>query len=196
MAKPTDKDAARRALRDVAATQDRARALSFYRSAFAPVMVWGFVWLICNTVSFFQPGLANTIWIVGIFLGSIASVASGWVRRDRDRQNQARHDGTGLARHVMIGIGIAVIIVLGLTALGFLDVFSSSQQANAMISVMVAISYGVAGLQHGLRLTLLGLVVGAAAVGGYIWLREWYELWMGIVGGGSLILGAIWLWRS
>ena len=45
-------------------------------------------------------------------------------------------------------------------------------------------------------MTVLGVAVGAATVAGWLWMRDWFELWMGFVGGGALILGGVWLWRT
>jgi hypothetical protein len=45
----------------------------------------------------------------------------------------------------------------------------------------------------GLRLFTIGAVTAAAIVFGYLVLQEHYFLWMGLVAGGGLIAGGLWL---
>lgn len=48
------------------------------------------------------------------------------------------------------------------------------------------------GLWAGLRYVITGVVVLAAALGGYFFLQAHLLLWMAFVGGGSMILAGLW----
>jgi hypothetical protein len=49
------------------------------------------------------------------------------------------------------------------------------------------------GIWAGRRLFAIGLVTAAGIMAGFIWIDEYYLLWMGLFGGGSLIAGGLWL---
>ena len=49
------------------------------------------------------------------------------------------------------------------------------------------------GLWLGLRYVIAGVVCAALLIGGYIFLRENYSLWMGAVAGGTMILCGVWM---
>jgi hypothetical protein len=66
-------------------------------------------------------------------------------------------------------------------------------QSNAFISMFWALAYMAAGAWLGLRLFFTGVATAVAVLLGVLVLREHYFLWMAFAGGGSLILGGLWL---
>jgi DNA-binding MarR family transcriptional regulator len=70
-------------------------------------------------------------------------------------------------------------------------------QAGAVFPLLVALWYALLGIwRRGMRMALLGLVLGLLTVAGYFWLAQYFLLWMAVVGGGALILGGFWLRRG
>jgi hypothetical protein len=68
-------------------------------------------------------------------------------------------------------------------------------QINAFISLFWTFAYMVAGIWIGWRLAAIGLVASAAILFAYVALEQHYFLVAGLAGGGSLILGGLWLRR-
>lgn len=189
---PTDDAAeAREALREIGSAQDRSRTHFFYQMESMPVMVWGGVWLVCNLVAYFRPELSNPVWMLGIAVGSIASMYTGW-KFSRNRKPLPPSTG----KVILSGIALAVVIIVGISALGIVGGFSGPNQVNALISVLIGISFAALGLHQGLRMTITGVAVIAAVLTGWLFLGDRYELWMGIVGGGTLIAGGYWMSRG
>lgn len=186
----TTKAEAQRALRDIETAQGRTGAYSFYSVAGPIVAVWGVVWLVANLTSYFAPQWSAPIWFVGIAVGTIASVADGM------RAQRKGGKAVSPVKAALSGLAIALAFAAGLTALAYIGGFSSSLQLNAAIAIIVAVAYVVLGVKQGARMIALGLIVGAATVGGWMWLRPSFELWMGLIGGGALILGGLWLRRT
>jgi hypothetical protein len=86
------------------------------------------------------------------------------------------------------GVSMAFIISVILIAQP-----ETSDQGNAMISIFFPFMYMAAGIWAGWRLFAIGLVTAAAILVGYFWVTDYFDLWMGVFGGGSLIAGGIWL---
>jgi len=186
-------NAARDALREIEQTRDRSRAFSFYQANAPIVMIWGVVWLVCNIAGYVDDGWGNTAWNIGIPVGVIASIYFGMRHRDRRPTLTGRQTPTW--RMIALGIGFAFVLVAGISGIAMIGGLNQLQ-LNAVISLMVAIAYVTAGLQSGWRMSALGIVVGAAAIIGWVALRDIYELWMGLFGGGALLLGGYWMSRS
>jgi hypothetical protein len=55
--------------------------------------------------------------------------------------------------------------------------------------------YVIAGFWLGRFFTVCGVLVTALTIAGYLWLGEWFSLWMAAINGGGLIGGALWLRR-
>ncbi len=64
---------------------------------------------------------------------------------------------------------------------------------GAFIPLLVALVYTIFGIWRGTRFLVVGIAVAALTLGGWLYLREVFMLWMAFVGGGSLILVGLWL---
>jgi hypothetical protein len=69
----------------------------------------------------------------------------------------------------------------------------TSRQTNAMISIFFPFLYMCGGIWIGWRLFAIGLFTAAMILIGYFYIGGWYDLWMGVFAGGSLIAGGLWL---
>ena len=65
---------------------------------------------------------------------------------------------------------------------------------GAFSAAVVASAFG--GLWLGLRLVVAGTVLGLLTLGGYFLLRDYFLLWMAVVGSGALLLAGVWLRRA
>ena len=61
---------------------------------------------------------------------------------------------------------------------------------------MVALAYVLLGLWSGSRIAWLGVAVAASTVLGFTVMAGYGMLWMGVIGGGSLLGTGLWLRRA
>jgi hypothetical protein len=177
---PADASAA---LSDVAAAEARSRAFRGYQSASPHLIIWGAAWAFAYAVSDLAPHWTNPTW-----LGVVALATGGDILAARaDRQRRARDTG---------GAGFA-----GLFGIFFVFIASTmaimqpkgTGQVGAFIPLVVAASYAVIGLMDRPRMLVLGGTLAALTLFGFFALPAHFLLWMAVVGGGSLILGGLWL---
>lgn len=135
------------------------------------------------------PAYGGYVWAIGIVAGVATSIAAGMQER---KESAAEGPSRPVARYVLTGLVIAATIS---GVFGILGV-SDATDANAAISLIVAAAYCLFGVWTGSRFLLVGLVLAAAVVGGWVWMKEQFELWIGLVGGGALILTGFWLGRA
>jgi hypothetical protein len=180
------------ALDAIGSANRRVRELKGYREAWPFFIVWGLVYLVANAATHFWPQQGGRVWLVSIILGTAASALvaiTNAVRDDRansytvaDRQAIGRR--WSMLGSAVIGFFVAMFIVLWPL---------EPRQQNAFISLFWSLAYMAAGAWVGTRLFVTGLVTAVAIVFGYVYLTEHYFLWMALVGGGSLLLGGLWM---
>ncbi len=185
-------DEAARALEEIGQAGQRMSRLTGYADAAPAFMLWGAVWLVANLVSQYRPGWSGLAWLAGIAVG-VGGTLVFTLRRTRRKQATAPRPG-GDARSV--GLRFAL---LGLAIFGFFaSVFTvlgplQARQADAFISLVFAFAYVMVGVWAGWRVMAIGVVTVAAILFGYLELTRHFFLWMGLVGGGALIAGGLWL---
>lgn len=184
------REEAAKALEEVSRASDRILTLKGYNHGAPHFIIWGLVWLVANTVTQFWPGQANWAWGPGIVIGMIASAVTGIL------QSRGIKPGAPTSFDAKTGQRIGLTSLIGLTfitCLIFISQPGTSRETNAMISIFFPFIYMGAGIWAGWRLFAIGLVTAAGIMAGFVWIDEYYALWMGLFGGGSLIAGGLWL---
>jgi hypothetical protein len=179
---PLSSNEAAETLRDIDKTERRSANAYGYKSASPHLILWGFIWLVGYGAGYVKPGWAN-VWIPLVVLGSLASFWIGW------RMKPANATRTDWRYGATFGAILAFVSA-------FLSVMPphTGNQAAAFFPLLVALFYGLIGIwSRGTRMLLLGAAVLALTVFGYFVLPVQFALWMALVGGGSLILGGLWL---
>lgn len=172
-------DDAASALEAIERTRQRAFELRGYAHAGEIVIGWGLVWLICNTLTYARPEL-SAVWPVGVTAGTLFSI---WRGRKSGKGNwQATASAFTLVGLVGLIIAIAQI--------------DSAAQGNAMVSTFVAAAYVMQSIWSGQRFAWIGLAIALFVILGWFVDRAHLELWLGLGGGGALILSGIWLRRA
>jgi hypothetical protein len=69
------------------------------------------------------------------------------------------------------------------------------RQVSTFIALTVALAYTVVGLWAGPRWIVAGVAVGALSLIGHFHIPAHFNAWMGLVGGGVLVLSGVWLRR-
>lgn len=155
---------------------------TYYAGVGSMVLAWGIVWLVCNLTTFAVPEWRDRVWLIGITAGVIASAYFSF--RSRNTLKPEAPTWTGPVTLVVLAAAAIALAVLAVRADGLGPV-----EGNAIVALLVALAYLLFGLRYGAWMAVLGLVLAAATVTGWVGLRPYFELWMGIVGGGALILG-------
>lgn len=182
------------ALADVEQAGHRVQRLRGYREASPYLILWGVVWVLANLGTWLWPVLGGRIWTIGSLAGS-AGTALLVMMQSRRMCSSGELSAAQRARRrrtaMMVGSALLAFFPATMLVLSPLN----GHQANTFISLFWAFAYMVGGAWLGTRLYLTGLATAAAVVVGYLWFADYYYLWMAIAGGGSLLLGGLWLRR-
>lgn len=185
------RDEAAQALADIDRASERISNLKGYHHGAPFFIVWGFVWLIANSVSQFWPEHQKFVWPGSVAAGFVISLILGIAQSRRakpgtpqstkDRQIGAR---MGMTAGVMMAFIVAILLIAQP---------SNADEGNAMVSIFFPFMYMAAGIWAGWRLFAIGFVTAAAIIIGFFWVKDYFDIWMGVFGGGSLIAGGLWL---
>ena len=168
------------ALRDIAAAEARSTVFRGYQSMSPHLIIWGAAYAVGYTVSDLSPGWGGASWM------AVTAVA---VTGDILAARADRKPGTsGAAIGALFGI-IAIFVVATIAIMQPHD----PRQVGAFIPLVVAGAYAVIGLMGAPRMMVLGGGLAALTLVGFFGLPAHFLLWMAAVGGGSLVLGGIWL---
>ena len=190
------REEASHSLKEIGETHQRSTTLQNYRH-FAPHMfIWGVIWLIANSLCDFFPDRAGQIWPVLSVLGVIVSLSS----RTRGRALPAGADRPVARGYPLIAgwrWALGSLVLFGFFTAAFAVMPPrSGLQATAFISLFFMFAYMIFGALAGLRVFFVGLVATGAILYGYFSLAQHQFLWLGVCGGGALIVGALWIRKA
>ena len=72
---------------------------------------------------------------------------------------------------------------------------TSGREVHSVFGLVFGFIYWSSGIWTGWRMAALGVALVALTLVGFYAVRGWYSLYMGVVSGGALILGGLWLRR-
>jgi hypothetical protein len=171
---------AARALGEVDLASRRAAAFGTSVSFGAGLILWGLIWLVCNCVGQVFPAWAGQVWLPGVAVGA---VGNWWLYRKRVKPMGARGWVSGVAVYAFIAAAFAILKL------------HDPAQVNAFISLIVALTYVLYGLWRAGRIAWIGVGLAALTLIGWYAVQPYFYLWMGVAGGGSMILAGLWLRR-
>lgn len=188
------RDDAARALQDIGETRDRVRSWQAYTSAAPFFMIWGAVWVLANSAMDLLPPTRRWAWPVTTAIGVLLSVFIGWQQSRRHSSNpETRRFGRQMGRR----FGFTFLAVFGyFVAAAAILAPLSGREVNAFISLFWALAYTLAGVWLGWRMAAVGVVLAALILFGYFTLQTHYSLWMGVIVGGALFSGGLWLRKA
>jgi len=179
---PVSQQEALAALRDIAQVEDRATQARSYGQASPHFVIWGLVTLVCyGLADLLPPAEVNWVWMVGSLLGIAGSAYVG---------GQA-----GKSTDAWRSLGVFVALVGFVVATGLILPPTGPNAGSAFVSLVVAVGYVLMGIWRGIRILLTGLALAALTLGGYFTIAQHFQLYMGVVTGGALILAGLWLRR-
>jgi hypothetical protein len=180
------KDEAAQALGEIEAARGRVSEFKAYRYASPFLIIWGLVWIGADAAIQFEPGWGGWPWLVGVAVGLLACVPA-WLRMPRPapvpgrRAPGWRNFGAWL---VVTGFVVSIFLVVPVT---------SGREVHSIFGLVFGFLYLGAGLWLGWRLVALGAGLVALTLIGFYAVGAWYALYMGLVAGGALLLGGLWL---
>jgi hypothetical protein len=179
------RDAATQALGEIDAAAGRAAEFKTYARMAPFLMIWGLVWMVCDLLTQFAPqwGLA---WPIGVGAGTVASIVMGFsLPRDgftpAERAKGWRHMASWF---LVIAFVIALFQVVPLT---------NVRETHSVFGLVFGFIYVGMGLWTGWRMAALGAALIVLTFVGFFAIGHWYWLYMGLVSGGALLLGGLWL---
>jgi len=177
-------------LRDIAQAQHRLDIFSGYRHAAPHLWLWGLIWIAGYGVTDLMPQLAGWVWLVLDVGGMAAGIAIG--RHQMSAQARAA-GGADRNLNSMRMIGIALVIVAFIFATFDMLRPQTLAQFGAFPVLLMGLLYSLAGLWAGARWLALGLVLIVLSMVGYHFVAQHYMLWLGVTGGGTLVVSGLWM---
>ncbi len=171
-------------LDDIATVERRMREALFYGGSSDILIIWGIICALGHVITQFNPRSANLAWLLLDAIGVVGLVVIS-VRRARQRRREWNWRFTA---------GIVVTVVFGLLWQWLLG-NTQWREISVFWATLIMFTYILAGLWVGSFFIICGIVVTALTLAGYFWVGPWFELWMAVVFGGSLVLGGLWLRR-
>lgn len=184
------RDEAAQALADINRASDKIVELKGYNHGAPYFMIWGLVWLFANIVTQFWPDQANWAWGPGVVIGMIASTVTGLIQSKTIKTTASTAATAKIGRRIAM---TSVTMFVFIFCIIYIARPETSREINALISIFFPFLYMGAGIWAGWRLFAIGAVTAAGIMAGYIWIDEYYALWMGLFGGGALIASGLWL---
>ena len=181
-------DEARDALELIQETTRQMRRIVAQGGAPYYLILWGAIWTMGFGTSYFLgPGskTAGIVWVALSTIGILASFGIGWKLGQRVRSPQGQR----------IGLLWLFWLFYGILIVTFAKPLSADQM-SLLICLLVMMAYVTTGLFYRSRFLIgLGLAITALVVGGYLLVPGFFDLWMAILGGGSLMAAGVYILR-
>jgi hypothetical protein len=174
---PSDAETALAAIRESEAHMRKTLNAS---SGAYQLIAWGMIMMIGYTMNQFAEhiplALVVGIWVTLSVLGNILSIALGI------RMARKFHSPDG----ARIGAMLPIFILFGIAAAFFIHP-DGPREINLLIYLLVMLWLAMMGLWVKLSLLWISLAFSILMLFGYAVLPDYFFLWLGIVGGGSMI---------
>ncbi len=184
-----DKSAAAHALAEIDESGRRASSLYSYGRAAPYVILAGVMWLVADLLMEFSPFSKTWIWPVVSILGTAGFVLLA-IRQTRPANAAATPAKKGLFWRI-VGVWLATFVFMSSTfsIFGLAD----GRQEHSFIGVFFGCTYIAVGVFMGWRMVAVGIALTALSLFGFFEVHQYYLAYMGLVGGGALIVSGLWL---
>ncbi len=185
------REEAAQALKDIDRANDRIVKLKGYHHGAPFFIVWGIVWLVANSVSQFWPEYQKWVWPGSVAVGFLVSLVLGVMQSRRATPGtRASEQERRIGARIGMTSGVLMVFIVSVLLIAQPQ---TADAGNAMVSIFFPFMYMAAGIWAGWRLFVIGFITAAAILVGYFWMKDYFDIWMGVFGGGSLIAGGLWL---
>ncbi len=180
---------AREALEAVRTTARQVQRTLANGGAAYYLFVWGTVWLLGFGSTYFLGAtspLSGIIWLVLDVLGVAASFLIGWRMSQRVRSR--------------VGVRVGLFWLAWLVYAALIVQFAqptTGNQLSLLLSLFAMMGYVTSGLLFDSRfLVVVGLIVTVFIIAGYLFAPAIFNLWMAMLGGGSLLAAGAYIQRA
>jgi len=192
----SDEPSAAEALAGMQRAEQRSGELYAYVVAAPYLFVVGLTWLAADLLYALAPAAREWAWPGAASLGAVANIAVAIGQsRSRARGAQAAGGDTGQPLDASFWRAMTLWLILAGFVSATLFVFApfSGVQVHSIVGLAFGSACSAAGLWLGKRILATGLGIAALTIIGHAFLRDVYTLYMGVVGGGGIMLAAWWL---
>jgi len=170
------------ALREAATTERRsAEALSYGRSA-PYLILWGLIWIAgYGGMTVLKGPNVGWLWLI---LSAVGMGISIWIGNSYVESRGRAGWRAGLVFVIIAAFTFALFSVMPPT---------SELQVGAYSPLLLSAIYAIVGLWRGTRYILLGVFLAVVTLGAFFYLKDFFFIWMAVVGGGSLLLTGLWM---
>lgn len=184
-----DKTQAAHALAEIDQTGRRSGSLYSYGRAAPYVILAGAMWLVADLLTEFAPFNKSWIWPAISLLGTVGFVLIA-LRQTKPANPAAAAAKKGIFWRIL-GVWLAVFafMVSTFSIFGLAD----GRQEHSFIGVFFGCTYVAVGAFMGWRMVVVGVALTVLSLFGFFEVHDHYLAYMGLVGGGALIISGLWL---
>ena len=191
---PPSRDEARAALAAVDAAQAETRR-NIAKSCAGPALIWwGLIWIVMMGYAQFHSG-PNHLWWVFMSAGFVGQVAIQKIWPPSIKQ-APNWKAAAFWFGIFVYAGLFVVLLEPWSLLNNLSSADSAmmdRKITAYCSIVPMFAYVIIGPWVSRFFVILGLLMTALILVGYYFVPNWFYLWVGVIGGGTLILSGIFI---
>jgi hypothetical protein len=183
-----DPAAAREALAEIDRVAERTRKAIAHGPASAMLMLWGLVWAAGFAATELDPARSGMCWLIGDLVGILGSI--GIALRPKSPVSGGKADGR------IAFFWVALFCYAGLWLWMFQP--TDGNHIGAFFATVPMFAYVAMGLWLSRFFVYLGVLVTVLTVVGLTLFPLHFNLWMAVVGGGSLFAAGVYIrssWR-
>ena len=184
-----DKAQAAQALADIDQSQRYSSSLYSYGRAAPYLIIAGAMWLIADLLTQFSPVDKSLIWPVVSLVGTGASIVFAFTQTRPGSSSQPGAKRGLFWKFMVVWLAVFAFMVATFTIYGLDD----GRQQHSFIGVFFGCTYVAVGVFMGWRMVAIGVALAVLSMVGFFEVHDYYLAYMGLVGGGSLILSGLWL---
>ncbi len=164
------------------------------------IILWGGIWMAADIILQYRPEVMGQLW----WVFDIVGIGATWyLATHRNKEVKMRGDWRfGAFWFFLFSFGGLWVYLL--VPWNLLQHASTTEQLSMMRRIQAfghtlpMFAYVIGGLWLGRFFVWLGLIVTALTVAGYLWVPDYFCLWLAFTGGGSLIIAGLFIrkfWR-
>jgi len=185
-----DKAQAAQALADIDHSQRYSSSLYSYDRASPYLILAGVMWLVADLLTQFSPFGKAWIWPIVSLIGTVGFFGLS-IAQTRSGSGPVAPAKRGMFwRFMVVWLAIFAFMVATFTIYGLQD---GGRQQHSFIGVFCGCLYVAVGSFMGWRMVAIGAALAVLSMVGFFAVHDYYLAYMGVVGGGALIVSGLWL---
>ena len=187
-------------LSDVERAGKKSAEALCYKKSSPHLILWGVIWIIGYAGTEVLRDDALWLWALLVLAGYVASfvINRRYVFAPLPNASAAevlayRRQALRRSWRAFALMGIVMMFVVATYAIMWPV---RGLQYAAFPSLLIGAAYAATGVFSGMRYVVTGLLLSALTLIGFFYLREYFLIWMAVIGGGALILAGFWFRKA